>query len=237
MQVPEEWKSASKKRKLSKTEPRKKEVESIHTESLQDLSLEICREILNVKEPKDFESLMDFNTVLSSLPYQQILQNLFGSSPVTLKNISLITRSYEESFMREPINRNERPCVMGNSCECMKIDHLNAFIGVEFKLPVEDIVGPHMCVLCSRKTTQKLFYDLTYGSNRSIGQIQRYGVMINVNGEYKAEYCLIMPPQGPIHSMPYPSVVHCRNNYTVQTRACIRYLVQKQDMIFQMPLS
>ena len=237
MQVPSEWKNATRKRKSAQPAVERKRVKE-DLKSLEDLSSEICREILGVKTPKDLEQLMSFDSVLSSVPYQQILQNLFGGSEsMPSKDIVVVTRSYEESYMREPLNRNERVCAMGAQCECMKIDPHNQFVGVEFKLPVEDVTGPHMCVLCSRKTTQKLFYDLVYGTTPPVGHIQRYGVMVKVNGEYKSEYCLIMPPQGPVHCMPYPSVVHSRNNYTIQTRSCIRYFVQKDDMVFQMPLS
>lgn len=239
MQVPSDWKHSHRKRKAqAKTDapPETKKIKE-DSKSLEDLGREICREIVGAKEPKDMEELMNFDSVLSTVPYQQILQNLFGgNSEAVLKDIPVITRSYEESFMREPINRNERPCAMGSSCECMKIDPQNQFVGVEFKLPIEEVVGPHMCVLCSRKTTQKLFYDLVYGSAPPVGLIQRYGVMANTIDEYKAEYCLIMPPQGPVQCMPLPSVIHCRNNYTVQTRACIRYVIQKSDLVFQMPL-
>lgn len=204
----------------------------------EDVSIDICREIINVQEPKDKDMLLSFDSVLSLLPYKDILDNIFGNSSMTLKDLPVITRAYEESFMREPLNRNERACAMGSACECMRIDVQNQFIGVEFQLPMEETIGPHLCVLCSRKMTQKLFFDLMYGrGSTNTGHIQRYGVMMNVNDEYKVDYCLVMPPQGAVHCMPYPSVVHCRNNYTVVTRACVRYLVQKQDMIFRMPLS
>ena len=203
------------------------------------MTISICKEITNCKPSQDTNELLNFDSVLSSVPYRQLLENLFGGvSQPNLRNIPVVTRSYEESYMREPMNRSERPCAMGMNCECMKIDPMNQFVGVEFVLPVEDIVGPNLCVLCSRKLTQKLFYDVVYATGGvTVGCIQRYGVMTNVNNEYKVDYCLIMPPQCPVHLMPYPSVVHCRNNYTVQVRACVRYLVQKTDMVFQMPLS
>ena len=244
MQVPPEWKTTFRKRKSPNAtgtqQQRKKsknsDSSSVSQGSLEQLSIDICKEILDSKESKNKHELENFDSILSTVPYQQILQSIFSDEKFAARNIPVITRSYEESFMREPLNRNERPCAMGQHCECMRIDPQNQFVGVEFKLPVEETIGPHLCVLCSRKMTQKLFYDLMYGDIYN-GYIQRYGVIVNSNGEYKSEYCLIMPPQGHVQCMPYPSVAHCRNNYTVQIRSCIRYLVQKTDMVFQMPLS
>lgn len=265
MELPTEWQDAPRKRRehskasggaSTTSAPKRARVDE--SRSLEALGYEICREILAAKDTRHAE--MSFDSVLSTVPYKDILQNLYGGRCETaahFNDVPVLTRLYEESFMREPIHISERPCAMGRECECMKIDPHNAFIGVEFALQVESTTGPHMCVLCSRKTTQKLFYDLIYNNAPAAGQIQRYGVMSNVENEYKVEYCLIMPPQvrqsmfcicmthgnvcmptqGPVHCMPYPTVVHCRNNYTVQTRACVRYLVQKPEMVFRLPLS
>jgi len=95
---------------------------------------------------------------------------------------------------------------------------------------------PQMCVLCSRKHTQKMYYDMLYRPPAvHTGVIQRYGVLCSVENEYSADYILMMPPHGPVHCMPFPSPVHGRNNYTVQVRSAVRYLVQRPEMGFRLP--
>jgi len=69
----------------------------------------------------------------SRVPYKDILQNLFSNTKEVPRNIPIITKVYEESFMRQPFAR-EQACVMGNQCECRFIDKNNPFIGVEFRL-------------------------------------------------------------------------------------------------------
>jgi hypothetical protein len=73
-------------------------------------------------------------------------------------DVPVISRVYEESFMREP-TAGERKCVMGTSCEAMVIDKNKPFIAVEFNFPGKTLEVPQMCVLCYRKHTQRLFYD------------------------------------------------------------------------------
>jgi hypothetical protein len=73
---------------------------------------------------------------------------------------------YEESFMRQPA-AGERACAMGEQCECRFVDRQAPFTAVEFRLPSDpefrlpsDPDGPQLCVLCSRRATQKMFYDM-----------------------------------------------------------------------------
>ena len=113
--------------------------------------------------------------VLSRLPYRSILENLFGDMPNSqIPDIPVISRVYEEKFMRQPMGQ-EAPCAMGSMCECMFIDRSQAFVGVEFRLQNDPPGSPQMCVLCSRKTTQKLFYDMCYTGHAPKCVIQRYG--------------------------------------------------------------
>eukprot|EP00961_Rhodomonas_salina_P111471 1499848-Rhodomonas_salina.1 len=55
-----------------------------------------------------------------------------------LPSVPSVSRVYEEGFMREKIYANERPCVMGDECECMFIDKNNPFVGIEFLVPGEE---------------------------------------------------------------------------------------------------
>ena len=132
---------------------------------------------------------------------------------------------------------DERKCVMGTGCEAMFIDKTKPFIAVEFTLPGRVTETPQMCVLCSRKHTQRLFYDYLHRATPSscTGVIQRYGVLCDMTGEYMKDMCLIMPPHGPVHCMPYPSVGYARSNFTVNARCMMHYLKQSETLVFQKP--
>jgi hypothetical protein len=123
--------------------------------------------------PHDHSISLDH--ILSNIPYKDMLQDLFGlnagdsrrgTSPLS---IPVVTKSYEESFMREPMYESERACVMGTNCECNFIGSApgHGFISVEFTLPSEDCLqvserARQMCVLCHRRLVQSLFYDIVY---------------------------------------------------------------------------
>ena len=184
-----------------------------------------------------------------------MLESLFGGVSGQPGDIPLITKAYEESFMREACP-GERQCSMGQRCECMFIDPNAPFVGVEFELPNEQANDPNqinqanpnqhkepntnnkpnpsnnrqsppkLCVLCSRKTTQKLFYDACYSGARIQGLIQRYGNLCNQPGEYARECMLICPPSAQWSCMPLPIMSHQRNRYRVQVVAGVKHLQQ-----------
>lgn len=104
---------------------------------------------------------LDMDHILSRVPYREMLENLFGETAgatASPPELPIITKMYEESFMRQP-TAGERPCAMGDQCECRLIDPQASFTAVEFRLP-NDPEPPQMCVLCSRRATQKMFYDM-----------------------------------------------------------------------------
>ena len=72
--------------------------------------------------------------------------------------------------MRQPL-KGEAACVMGANCECQFLDPKLRFTAVEVRLP-QDPPQAQMCVLCSRKTTQKLFYDICFAGEPVKGVIQ-----------------------------------------------------------------
>lgn len=118
--------------------------------------------------------------MLSRVPYRDILENLFGGgSEVAVPDLPIISRAcvnffkncgtdarlkrvhrYEESYMRQP-EPGEKACAMGEACECRFLDRQCPFTAVEFRL-AGDPPSPQLCVLCSRKATQKMFYDMCY---------------------------------------------------------------------------
>lgn len=167
---------------------------------------------------------LQLDHVLSSVPYQDMLESLFGGITQDAPSLPLITKAYEESFMREP-GPDERPCAMGPKCECMFIDANAPFVGVEFLGSITD-GHPSLCVLCSRRATQKMFYDACYSGRRVQGVIQRYGNLCNQPGEYARECMLIAPPNAQWSSLPLPIMSHQRNRYRVQVVAGRKHLQQ-----------
>ena len=190
----------------------------------------IKRQINNSRFAPATPEELQLDHVLSSVPYRDMLESLFGTVSGPPPNLPIITKAYEESYMREA-GPGERPCAMGPKCECMFIDHNAPFVGVQFDLPNELNSNeadqtPKLCVLCCRKTTQKLFYDACYSGKRVQGLIQRYGNLCNQPGEYSRECMLICPPSAPWHCLPLPIMSHQRNRYKVQIVAGIKHLQQ-----------
>jgi hypothetical protein len=173
--------------------------------------------------------VLNIQTLVSRLPYQQMLNQVFTDDTNCRSDIPVVTRAYEESFMREPMHDNERKCVCGDNCEFNFIDPNMPFVGVEFTLNKEssDTDGdPQMCILCSRRTTQEMFYNMVYNGHRFRGFIQRYGNLCQQPGEYARDAMLICPQNGAIHNMPLPIVAHNRHRYSVYSQNGTRYLRQ-----------
>ena len=122
---------------------------------------------------------MDVHCLLTKLPYQKMLSDLFthhDKEVLPSPNIPYVTRAYEESFMREPLHSTERLCAKGDLCECMFIDLENPFTSVEFLLPGEkQPTTPHLCIVCCRAVTQQLYYDIMFDKHDFCGVIQRFG--------------------------------------------------------------
>ena len=206
--------------------PRDEPPPSAH--SLDDLHLPrlILRNVNTASRAPATPAELDLDTILTRVPYREILENLYGRDQYPHPDVPVVTRAYEESFLREPTG-GERPCVAGDLCECMFIDPCAPFVAVEFLLPAEPLPAtPQFCVLCSRKVTQKLFYDALFAGKDAHGLIQRYGNLCNVPGEYARECMLVAPPHAPLHCMPLPAVSHQRNKYRVAIVAGVRHLEQ-----------
>lgn len=177
------------------------------------------------------DAKINLDHILSRVPYREMLKDLFGSNAgYKAPDIPVVTKAYEESFMRQPMFEHERPCIMGTQCECNFVSTISGegFIGVEFTLPSDPDGSSkrQMCVLCHRKLVQKLFYDIIYTGSPYRGIIQRYGNICNHENEYAREVCLICPPNGPVECMPFPSASHQRNKYSVVQRNGIKYIRQ-----------
>lgn len=180
------------------------------------------------------------DSIMTHIPYVEVLQQMFGGGEVTdTACVPVVTRAYEESYMREFVGVVEQPCIMGTNCECQFIDEHNPFVGVQFNLPVEafsslnatariveELSSNKLCVLCCRKNTQSLFYEALYNHRTYSACIQLYGNICDRPGEYATDAMLICPLSGPINNMPLPVVAHQRNRYTVVVHNGVRQLRQ-----------
>ena len=196
---------------------------------------------------------LDIDPLLSSIPFIKLLNTI--KPDVNVPSIPLVSRQYEEKFLREAFSHKESSCVMGSQCECMVLDVEKPFVGVQFVIPntlnhdalmstddQADVKASTsqdtqitssstekngMCLLCLRKTTQILFYQTIHKAQRIHGVIQRYGNICNDPGEYHSNAMLVCPPNGPIQCMPLPIVAHQRSNYRVELRNGIHWITQK----------
>lgn len=170
---PEEWDTRVIPKKRRKT-PAQLEGETIDTEHDADSMLSeedkrksgiascVMRSLNTATDTPATPGELDLDVILTRMPYREILENLFGRDSYEQPDVPVIARAYEEAYMREPF-AGERPCVAGEMCEAMHVDPTTPFICTEFLLPYEAATppkDPQFCVLCSRKTTQKLFYDI-----------------------------------------------------------------------------
>jgi hypothetical protein len=212
-----------KRRKVNQREELKSVLSKTEDSCAEDGILSVIkRHVNNNKFAPAIPEELQLDHILSSVPYQAMLESLFGSVE-SAQTVPLVTKAYEESYMREA-ETGERPCAMGAKCECMFIDPLAPFVGVEFQL--QGVEGCGMCVLCCRKTTQKLFYDICYSGKRTQGLIQKFGNLCNQPGEYARECMLICPSTSQWQCMPRPIMSHQRNRYKVHIVAGKKQLQQ-----------
>lgn len=175
------------------------------------------------------EMEIELDSILSRIPYQQMLQDMFGSYNKPVANVPIVSKVYEESFMRECANCSERQCAMGTRCECMFVDVQHPFVGTEFLLPTDnEKEEANLCVLCSRKITQQLYHDMLFHGLTYNGVIQRFGNICDQEGEYARQCMLICPENFGVQCMPLPIVAHQRNRYYVTIRNGLKYLRQQR---------
>ena len=136
------------------------------------------------------QEILEVDSLICRLPYKKMLAALCGDSIHSkAAQLQYVARAYEESFMHEPMGKDQKPCAKGSSCECMFIDKENPFTCMEFLLPGEQSTATaSMCVLCCRATTQQLYYDIIFDKHDISAVIQRYG---NLHSQVRAHLCTV----------------------------------------------
>jgi hypothetical protein len=222
----------TKRKTISQTHERNvsQKKDSVHMppESMHDACNNILSAVRRASGSTIEDLVLNLDPILSNVAYKDLVENLFGTDSNCLApTVPLITKAYEESFMREPIHSKERLCVMDAKCECNFISKDKGFTGVEFLLPNESDTGTRQtCILCHRRTVQTLFYDLLYSGRAFKGVIQRFGSICSKVGEYCNDVMLICPIGGPVQCMPLPAVSHQRNRYSVVVLQGVKYVKQ-----------
>lgn len=159
------------------------------------------------------DKILSIESIVSNISFAKLLAQIEPSTAST--SIPIVSRKYEENFMRECVQSGERPCIMGAACEGMFLDRSQPFVCVRFTLPNIENGTQNMCILCLRKTTQVLFYKTVFHGIDVRCLIQKHGNIANKEGEYGVESMLVCHPNGPVHCMPLPIVAHQRNRYRV----------------------
>ena len=229
--LPDNWEVTSSNASLTPAKRRRNEVD----DGIDSVVAEFCRDIKHV------EATHDHRDVINELPRDVLfseftfVNELHEISHSKASHVPIVSRAYEESFMRECMSRSEQACVMGANCECMMIDPVQPFVGVRFVLPFNsevDFTPNNLCILCLRKTTQLLFHHVIAKGVHTTALIQKHGNICGEPGEYSRLAMLICPPHGPVGSMPLPVVAHQRNRYYVEKRHNVLH-VRQQRVYFE----
>ena len=176
------------------------------TDHLNPFDFPFCRALIQ-REPVDTFDLLQF-------PDRERLR----------ANIQSVSRKYEEEFLREA-RGSERPCSHGNECEGLQIDTAGhkAFIVREFLLPTEQAdyeksgkfpPERRMCLLCRRYEIARAHTNIRADAKgmRDDGVLQDYCNIVDVEGEYKLEHC-VLSSRDCYEGVILPIVLHLRTAY------------------------
>lgn len=168
--------------------------------------------------------------------------------------VQTVTREYEDEYLREPVG-SERPCLLGNQCEGLKITMARdrRFILREFLLPSEqkeyEATGKfkperRLCLMCKRKETARAFINIRADGMgmREDSILQDWRNLVDVEGEYCLKDCIISS-RHTYEGLIDPIVLHIRSAYRLVEKDGIRYYQQwrmgypksTQHFLFQTP--
>lgn len=170
----------------------------------------------------------NLNTIIEMTDYKSVLEGVDTKQIVYTSEIRSVSKSYEDTYLRQSVSAGERECVRGGHCECMFIDSAQPFVGVEYLLPWESAkeAGNGMCLPCIRAATQALFYDILHSGLKINGLVQKFYNEHSSEGEYRLSAMLFCPPSGPVHNLPMPVMRHQRNFYKVNVKNCVHFMEQ-----------
>ncbi len=115
--------------------------------------------------------------------------------------MEIVSKSWEESYMRKSNDDEEFSCVEGNDCCGKKLFDDNLILCDGFVLT--RFVAPSgrrfdQCVLCLRRSITREWYEIMGGRRRLPDRaIHPYTVITNRFGEYSADVCLCIPTNDP----------------------------------------
>jgi hypothetical protein len=156
------------------------------------------------------------------------------------KVTEVVSRTYQESFLREPINC-ERDCALGSACEGFHVTEAvlsqSGFTVREFLLPSQmktyEETGewprePSLCLLCKRSEIAKAFFNIRAdgAACKSDISLQNHRVICSVAGEYFLKDCIVSSPER-YEGLLDPIVMYNRNDYTPRRVGGVKTFVQK----------
>lgn len=214
---------------------KKKCFDFVRTKEHDDIVQRLIRRLLSLKQEKNYNSstlkvesdvVIEASAMLSAVPFYKYLKQI---DQTTTFEIPVVTRDYEENFMRGPLNSSEKLCSLDKHCECMNLDSKIKFVGIQFVIPTfTSPIANTLCIFCLRKITQLLYYE-TIDKNIDAGvPIQKYGNISGELNEYHPSSMLFCMKGGPIQSMPLPIVAHQRNHLKVEVINGIPYIKQQK---------
>jgi hypothetical protein len=168
--------------------------------------------------------------IISATNYREILGKVSASDVEFTQEIKVVSKAYEDTFLRQAIHATEKPCVREECCECMFIDPCQPFVGVRYILPWETTDAQKQnacfCLPCLRAMTLAMYVDIVHSGRETNAVIQRFTNEHSKPGEYKLSAMLICAPNGPVHNLPLPIVRHQRTCYHVYQKNGVHYAKQ-----------
>lgn len=218
-------KRARKRFEFQNTEQHNNSVRELLQRLRQQASHVDVSNVLGAKSHNSLDLTVEATVMMSSVPFLEHLSHLDDS--LAQHDIPVVTRAYEEGYMRGRLHDGESECAMKSECECMMLDPKNRFVCVQFEIPcTTGEFSNNLCIFCLRKITLLLFYEALL-KGMPIGKpIQKHGNITGQADEYHPSAMLMCPKNGPIHCMPLPIVAHQRNALSVEMVAGVPYVRQ-----------
>ena len=168
--------------------------------------------------------------IVSATCYKDVLARVSTVDVEFTQEIKLVSKAYEDTFLRQPMHATEKPCIRDECCECMFLDPCQPFVGVRYILPWETTEAQKQeacfCLPCLRAMTLAMYVDIVHSGRETNAVIQRFANAHSKPGEYRLSAMLICAPNGPVHNLPLPIVRHQRTCYKVSQKNGVYYATQ-----------